>query len=136
MGELDCSMHPDFADLQGLQVAPHLFIDRHGDVQQFVGFDKQAWHAGVSRWCARPGCNGFSIGIELEGSIHTPFTLEQYDSLADVGVALLRRYPSLSVEGFVGHNEIAPERKQDPGPYFDWCGFLLRLHQNLAAALP
>lgn len=136
LGHLDCSAHPDFADLQGLQVAPHLFIDRQGQVQQFVEFDKRAWHAGVSSWCVRPGCNGYSIGIELEGSVHTPFTLEQYDSLADVSMALLRRYPSLSVEGFVGHNEIAPGRKQDPGPYFDWCGFLLRLHHSLALALP
>ena len=129
-GQLDCSAHPDFADLEGLQVAPHLFIDRAGCVQQFVEFDKRAWHAGISSWWARPGCNAYSIGIELEGSVHDAFTLEQYDVLAAVSTALLRHYPSLSVDGFVGHNEIAPGRKQDPGPWFDWCGFMQRLHQR------
>jgi len=130
-GRLDCTAHVDFNDLRGVEVSPHLFIDRQGGVQQFVSFDKRAWHAGVSCWHARAGCNAYSIGIELEGSVHTPFTLEQYDVLTDVCVALLHRYPSLSVDGVVGHNEIAPGRKQDPGPYFDWCGLLLRLHHQL-----
>ena len=137
-GCLDCAAHTDFSDLEGVQVAPHVFIDRRGKVQQFVSFDKRAWHAGVSSWRARPNCNGYSIGIELEGSVHTAFTLEQYDVLASVSGALLARYPGLSVDGFVGHNEIAPGRKQDPGPFFDWCGFMLRLHQqcNLCDQVP
>lgn len=130
-GQLDCAAHEDFHDLRELQVAPHLFISRLGRVQQFVSFDKRAWHAGASHWHVRAGCNDYSIGIELEGSVHTPFTLTQYDVLTDVCVALLRRYPGLSVDGVVGHNEIAPGRKQDPGPYFDWCGMLVRLHQQL-----
>ncbi len=131
-GQLTGDEHADFGDLRGAEVTPHLLIDRQGSVQQFVAFDKRAWHAGMSCWRTRRGCNAYSIGIELEGSIHTPFTLEQYDALGDVCAALLRHYPGLSVDAVVGHNEIAPQRKQDPGPYFDWCGLLLRLHQQLS----
>ena len=132
LGCLDCSEHADFADLDGLEVAPHVLIDRQGGVTQFVDFDKRAWHAGESRWQGRSSCNSFAVGIELEGSVGVAYSLAQYDTLLDVLTALLQRYPQLSVASIVGHNEIAPGRKQDPGPYFDWCGVLLELHKRIA----
>lgn len=131
LGTLDTGTHPSLADLEGVQVAPHLFIDRDGLVCQFVSFDKRAWHAGVSSWHGRSGCNDYAVGIEMEGAINAPYTLAQYDALADVAAALLDRYAQLSVDAIVGHNEIAPERKQDPGAYFDWRGLLLGLHTRL-----
>lgn len=131
-GALDCSEHPSFHDLTDLQVAPHLFIDRLGGVEQFVAFDQQAWHAGLSAWRGRSGCNDFSVGIELEGSVSQAFTDAQYDALVAVLVALLERYPGLSVGHLVGHQDIAPGRKTDPGPLFDWAGLLRRLHAELA----
>ncbi|MEM9623089.1 MAG: 1,6-anhydro-N-acetylmuramyl-L-alanine amidase AmpD [Pseudomonadota bacterium] len=133
-GVLDVAEHPSFADLRDLRVAPHVLIDRQGRLLQFVGFDQRAWHAGVSSWRGRTGCNDYSIGIELEGDIHQPFTGAQYASLAGVLGALLQRYPQLSVGAIVGHNEIAPGRKQDPGPFFDWHGLLERLHRVEFAA--
>ena len=119
-GTLDLSGDDSFADLEGMRVAPHLLIDRQGEVEQFVAFDKRAWHAGVSSWRGRPSCNDYAIGIELEGSVNTDFTPAQYDTLKEVVDALLVGYPSLSVDAIVGHNEIAPGRKEDPGPHFAW----------------
>ncbi len=130
-GELDCNEHPSFSDLDGLQVAPHLLIDRAGDIEQFVAFDRGAWHAGQSSWQGRQGCNRFSLGIELEGTWYTGYTDAQYDALTGVCVALCARYPSLSPSAIVGHQEIAPGRKQDPGPYFDWPRLLVPLHRQL-----
>ena len=129
-GTLDTEENPAFADLQDVQVAPHLMIDRQGGLLQFVAFDQRAWHAGLSRWSHRSGCNDFSIGIELEGDVASPFTAVQYDVLAEVLSALLRAYPELSVDRIVGHNEIAAGRKQDPGPFFDWPGLLTRVATN------
>ncbi len=126
-GTLDLNSDPSFADLDGLRVAPHLLIDRKGEIEQFVAFDKRAWHAGISSWRSRPSCNDFAIGIELEGCVNTDFTTAQYDSLREVVDALLDNYPSLSVEAIVGHNEIAPGRKDDPGPHFSWRGWLAGL---------
>ena len=130
-GCLDCQADDSFADLEGLHVAPHVFIDREGRATQFVEFDKGAWHAGVSRWRGRDGCNNFAIGIELEGAVNAPYTLAQYDTLTEVLSALIAQYDSLSVDAIVGHNEIAPGRKQDPGPFFDWCGLLCQLHRQM-----
>ncbi len=130
-GDLDSLADPSFADLQGLRVAPHLFIDREGRVEQFVPFDRGAWHAGSSAWSRRPGCNRFSLGIELEGTWHRPFTDAQYAVLIDICAALCRRYPSLSPNAIVGHQEIAPGRKEDPGPYFEWPKLLQPLHRRL-----
>jgi len=132
MGTLDCSAHADFADLAGVEVAPHLLIDRNGGVDQFVAFDQRAWHAGASCWRGRPGCNSYSIGVELEGVVAGPYTLAQYDALADVLSALFARYEQLSADAIVGHNEIAPGRKQDPGAFFDWRGVLMQLQQRAA----
>jgi len=133
VGCLDCAAHPTFADLRGVRVAPHLLIDRQGHVQQYVRFDRAAWHAGLSSWRGRSGCNGYSIGIELEGSVHTAFTLAQYDTLLRTCTAILGRYSSISIDSIVGHNEIAPGRKGDPGPFFDWCGFLVNLHRRMTS---
>jgi AmpD protein len=124
---LDCAADPAFDDLRGVRVSAHLLIDRRGRATQFVPFDRRAWHAGVSSWRGRPGCNRFSIGIELEGADDRPFTRAQYRRLARVLRQLLARYPGLSADAIVGHQEIAPGRKSDPGPGFDWHGLLLGL---------
>ena len=118
--ELDCSADPSFADLAGVRVSAHLFLTRRGRVTQFVPFNARAWHAGESEFRGRRGCNDFAIGIELEGTDTGTYTRSQYRSLRRVLRALFRRYPRLSTEAVVGHQEIAPGRKSDPGPGFDW----------------
>ena len=112
--------HPTFATLEGVRVSAHLLISRRGRVTQFVPFDRRAWHAGTSRYRGRRGCNDFAIGIELEGTDATPYTNTQYTRLTAVVAALVARYPKLSVSTIAGHAEIAPGRKTDPGPSFDW----------------
>ncbi|WP_026957911.1 1,6-anhydro-N-acetylmuramyl-L-alanine amidase AmpD [Aliagarivorans taiwanensis] len=126
-GCLDCQSHPGFEELEGLRVSAHLFIDREGQLQQFVELDKRAWHAGVSSFEGRERCNDFSIGIELEGTDHSPFTDAQYQRLAEVCQSLLARYPNLSKSRIVGHSDIAPGRKTDPGREFDWSRLLSQL---------
>ena len=118
--ELDITSHESFHDLEGLHVSAHLLIDRRGRTTQFVPFDQRAWHAGVSCWRGRPGCNDYAIGIELEGTDDRPYTKAQYERLAAVLHALLARYPKLSTDSIAGHQEIAPGRKTDPGPAFRW----------------
>ena len=130
-GTLDCSGHASFADLEGLQVSPHALIERDGSIVQFVPFDQRAWHAGESCWAHRPGCNDYSIGIELEGDVASPYTAQQYASLHNVLVTLCQHYPGIAVDRIVGHQEIAPGRKLDPGPFFDWQGLLTRLSNSL-----
>ena len=120
MGTLKVEKDPSFSDLEGLKVSPHLYIDRKGNVTQFVSFDKRAWHAGVSRWRGRPNCNDYSIGIELEGCVDSIFEEAQYESLRNMLLALFLRYDRLSLETVVGHNEIASGRKADPGKNFEW----------------
>lgn len=120
LNRLDLSAHPSFPSLDGLTVSSHLFISRRGAVTQFVPFHRRAWHAGVSAWRGRPGCNDFAIGIELEGCDDRPYTASQYRRLRQVLAALFACYPRLSPDGLVGHFEIAPGRKTDPGPRFDW----------------
>ena len=132
-GELDVGVHESFADLEGLRVAPHLMIERSGALLQFVAFDKRAWHAGLSRWRGRDGCNDFSIGIELEGSVDDEYTQAQYLVLQQVFASLLARYESLSIDSVVGHNEIAAGRKEDPGPGFDWSRVLTHVHTAFAS---
>jgi AmpD protein len=118
--ELDCTQHEFFKELEDLKVSSHLLIRRDGDIVQYVPFDKQAWHAGVSRFKDRERCNEFSIGIELEGTDFEDFSDAQYSALIAVTKTLLESYPDMSVEHIVGHSDIAPERKTDPGPCFDW----------------
>jgi AmpD protein len=120
LGRLDLEAHPSFASLAGVRVSAHLFISRRGAVTQYVAFHRRAWHAGTSVWRGRPGCNDYSIGIELEGTDQRPYTESQYRRLSQVLTALLARYPRLAPDAIVGHSEIAPGRKTDPGPHFDW----------------
>ncbi|MXW50665.1 MAG: 1,6-anhydro-N-acetylmuramyl-L-alanine amidase AmpD [Gammaproteobacteria bacterium] len=115
------------ADLVGLRVSSHLLIDRDGLCTQFVPFHRRAWHAGRSAWQRRPGCNDYAIGIELEGTDALPYTEAQYRRLIPVVKTLLATYSGLSPEAIVGHLEVAPERKTDPGPRFDWRHLLLEV---------
>ena len=119
--------HPYFAKIRDLKVSSHLCIFRDGSVTQYVPFDRRAWHAGASRFDGRSRCNDFSIGIELEGTDETPYEPAQYRSLAEVTRALLRAYPGLAPSRIAGHSDVAPGRKTDPGPYFDWLRLLAEL---------
>lgn len=129
MGRLDPRRHPYFAEIHGTEVSAHLFIRRDGGMIQFVPFDRRAWHAGKSTWCGRERCNDFSIGIELEGADDVPYEPAQYETLAAAIVTLRRAYPSLADDAIAGHCDIAPGRKTDPGPSFDWAF----LRQRVAA---
>ena len=117
---LDCNAHPYFATIRELKVSSHFLIRRDGEFIQFVSCDKRAWHAGASSWRGREGCNDFSIGIELEGTDDVPFEDAQYKWLAELTRALKAKYP---IADIVGHSEIAPGRKTDPGPCFDWARY-------------
>jgi len=125
---LDCSAHPFFETLREVRVSAHFFLRRTGELIQFVPCGMRAWHAGVSEWRGRERCNDFSIGVELEGTDTEPYSDIQYERLAALAAALLRRYP---ISEIVGHSDIAPDRKTDPGPAFDWTRFrtLLRQHR-------
>ena len=123
-GTLDCDAHPYFERLRGLRVSAHACVFRDGQVRQYVPTTERAWHAGESHFDGRERCNDFSIGIELEGDEHGPFTDAQYTALARLVVAALQTYPALTPERLVGHSDIAPGRKLDPGPYFDWARLL------------
>lgn len=116
-GTLDWDAHPYFQSIRGLQVSAHFFIRRTGEVIQFVDTRDRAWHAGLSEWMGRPNCNDYSVGIELEGLEGDPFELPQYHALAMLCKQLATQHP---IEYVVGHEHIAPGRKQDPGPGFDW----------------
>lgn len=117
---LDFDEHPFFDEIRDLRVSAHLLIERTGALKQFVSFDERAWHAGQSSYNDRDNCNDFSIGIELEGTDDEPYTNLQYLQLAAVTRALLSHYDQMSPEHIVGHSDIAPGRKTDPGPYFEW----------------
>jgi AmpD protein len=118
--QLDANAHPYFQEISRLRVSAHLLIYRTGDTVQFVPFNQRAWHAGESQYQGRSSCNDFSIGIELEGTDKTPYAETQYVKLAEVTLSLFRTYPRLLPARIVGHSEIAPERKTDPSPSFDW----------------
>ena len=119
---LDPDAHPYFAGIVALRVSAHFLISRAGALTQFVSTDRRAWHAGMSSWRNRAGCNDFSVGIELEGTDQIPYTFKQYRRLGSLSRALVECYPSIT--GVAGHNEIAPGRKTDPGPAFDWRRFM------------
>jgi AmpD protein len=112
--------HPYFATVAGLRVSAHALVRRDGSVVQYVPFHRRAWHAGTSQWRGRERCNDFSIGIELEGTDATPYAPGQYGTLARIVVELCRAYPTLSADAVVGHSDVAPGRKSDPGIAFDW----------------
>ncbi|MCW8919416.1 MAG: 1,6-anhydro-N-acetylmuramyl-L-alanine amidase AmpD [Gammaproteobacteria bacterium] len=120
---LDPQAHPYFAEIHQLRVSSHLLIRRTGEVVQYVPFDRRAWHAGASAYQGCACCNDFSIGIELEGTDAEPYEAVQYQRLAECVAALLAAYPELSPERIAGHSDIAPGRKSDPGPHFDWHHF-------------
>ncbi len=117
---LSWDAHPYFKQIEGITVSSHLLIRRDGEVVQYVPFNQRAWHAGASNYCGRERCNDFSIGIELEGSDDAAYEAEQYRELAKVLLTLCSAYPSLSLERLVGHSDVAPGRKTDPGDSFDW----------------
>ena len=121
MNRLDCQAHPYFNGLKGLEVSAHLLIRRDGKLIQYVAFDKRAWHAGVSQFHDRDACNDFAIGIELEGCDDEGYTDHQYQQLIPVLQALYAHYPKCVANGLVGHCDIAPGRKTDPGKHFDWA---------------
>jgi len=126
-GRLDCAAHPYFSEIAALRVAPHFYVTREGRLTQFVSTDRRAWHAGRSSWRGQVECNDFSVGIELEGTDETPYADAQYAALAPLIAALLRRYPDIGEHGLAGHGDIAPGRKTDPGPAFDWTRLRGRL---------
>ncbi|WP_455284146.1 1,6-anhydro-N-acetylmuramyl-L-alanine amidase AmpD [Cupriavidus necator] len=117
---LDPDKHPFFATIHQVQVSAHFLVTRQGELVQFVPCTQRAWHAGQSDFFGRPRCNDFSIGIEIEGCDDLPFTPAQYDTVAELVPALLAAYP---VRAIAGHSDIAPGRKTDPGPHFDWARF-------------
>ena len=117
---LNPAEHPYYATIAGSAVSSHFLIRRDGELIQFVPCAKRAWHAGVSSWCARERCNDFSVGIELEGADDVPFERPQYTVLAALTRALKAIYP---IAGIAGHSDIAPGRKTDPGPHFDWARY-------------
>jgi len=125
---LDWDAHPYFDRIRGLEVSAHALIRRDGELLQFVPFNRRAWHCGPSAFRGRSRCNDFSIGIELEGEDETPYDDRQYSVLARVVAALGRAYPSISYRELAAHSDIAPGRKTDPGPAFDW----LRFYEGLA----
>jgi AmpD protein len=118
--QLDWQAHPYFQTIEGAEVSAHLFIERDGAITQFVNFDERAWHAGRSSYLGRKECNDYSIGIELEGSDFVPFTALQYETLAHVITAIYHAYPKTH-RHLTGHSDIAPNRKTDPGSYFEWA---------------
>ena len=124
VNQLDCSAHPYFDRLRGVKVSAHFVIRRDGEMLQFVSVLERAWHAGVSSWNGRANCNDYSVGIELEGLEGEPFEDAQYTTLAALLRALKTRHP---IAGVVGHEHVAPDRKQDPGPGFDWTRLRRRL---------
>lgn len=127
---LPSAAHAYFAEIAHLRVSAHVLIRRDGGLTQYVPFTDRAWHAGESTYCGRDACNDFSVGIELEGTDDVPYEAVQYVALASVIQALRRTYASLRHAELVGHCDISPGRKTDPGPSFSWD----LLHRCLAVA--
>lgn len=126
LNRLDPQAHPYYEGIANLRVSSHFLIRRDGALLQFVPCAKRAWHAGLSQWCGRERCNDFSIGIELEGADDVPFSDAQYECLSVLARALYARYP---VKASVGHSDIAPGRKTDPGPHFSWTRYFSALEK-------
>lgn len=128
---LDPDVHPYFKDICHLQVASHVLIRRSGEIIQFVPFHQRAWHAGESCFEDRIQCNDFSIGIELEGADDIPYEDVQYEKLIEISHNLLQTYTDIRPENILGHSDIAPGRKTDPGPAFDWNRYRTELTKQL-----
>lgn len=118
--QLDPAAHPYFAEIAHLRVSSHVLIRRDGELVQYLPFTQRAWHAGQSSYQGREGCNDFAIGIELEGADDIPYEEAQYQRLAELIKILQRAYPGISADAVTGHEHVAPGRKTDPGPAFDW----------------
>jgi AmpD protein len=129
-GTLPAEVHPYFKEIEGLIASAHALIRRDGQIVQYVPFGERAWHAGKSAYQGRPGCNDFSIGVELEGADGTPYTDAQYEALTALTAALLACYASLSAQAITGHSDVAPGRKTDPWPTFDWPRFRALLKER------
>ncbi|MDQ6996696.1 MAG: 1,6-anhydro-N-acetylmuramyl-L-alanine amidase AmpD [Mariprofundus sp.] len=123
MGRLDCAAHPTFDSLEGLKVSAHFVVARDGSITQFVACGRRAWHAGLSEWKGRCDCNDYAIGIEMIGDEACPFTVAQYRETARLCKALMQRYPAIAADRIVGHQDIAPGRKWDPGRQWNWQHF-------------
>lgn len=132
LNRLNTSAHPYFAQLADLRVSAHCLIRRDGEVIQYVPLNKRAWHAGQSCFDGRDACNDFSIGIELEGTDTLPFTDAQYRQLVALTRQIMTHYPLIRQDRIRGHSDIAPERKTDPGPAFDWLAYRTMLDSALA----
>jgi AmpD protein len=132
LNELDWDAHPFFSEIRGTKVSAHLLIQRDGSIVQFVPFSRRAWHAGNSTYRGVPCCNDYSIGIELEGTDDLAYSDSQYSALEGIAAALAAAYPGLGTRQIAGHCDIAPGRKTDPGPAFDW----LRLYDGIASQHP
>lgn len=130
-GTLDPEEHPFYAEIAHLRVSAHCVIRRDGTVEQYVPFNKRAWHAGLSSFQGRDKCNDFAIGIELEGTDELPYTQAQYQSLEAVSAQIISLYPAITLGRIVGHNDIAPGRKTDPGVAFNWAGYRQSLSQYM-----
>jgi len=129
--QLNPKDHPYFADIYQLKVSSHLLIRRDGEVIQFVPFEKRAWHAGASNYCGEESCNDFSIGIELEGADTVEYESIQYETLAKLIIQLRQNYPGIAKGAITGHSDIAPGRKTDPGPAFNWDRLQQTIKQKL-----
>jgi AmpD protein len=130
LGKLDADAHPTFSEVAQMQVSAHCLIRRSGEIIQYVSFTNKAWHAGVSCFNGIEKCNDFSIGIELEGTDDIPYKELQYQQLAKLTASLQQHYPLITNENIVGHCDIAPIRKTDPGKVFDWSFFRELLKQQ------
>ena len=131
--QLSPAKHPYFRSIVDLKVSAHLLVERTGELKQFVSTDCRAWHCGVSEFAGRAACNDFSIGVELEGCNELPFANAQYEVLTDVLAELSLRYPAISPTRIVGHCDIAPGRKTDPGPLFEWETMRCLLQEKFTA---
>lgn len=128
--QLDPNAHPYFAEIHQLRVSSHLLIRRDGEMVQYVSLHKRAWHAGVSSFEGRERCNDYAIGIELEGTDTLPYEGIQYQQLARVTNVLTRQFANINKDRIVGHSDIAPGRKTDPGPAFDWEYYFSLLYEQ------
>ena len=126
---LDPLAHPYFEHIYSLKVSSHLLIRRNGEIVQYVPMNRRAWHAGKSTFQGKNQCNDFSIGIELEGTDTQAYTILQYTKLIQATLDIIKLYPNITVDRIVGHADVAPERKTDPGPSFDWVYYRSMLQQ-------
>lgn len=128
--KLKTAEHPFFAEIAELKVSAHFLIERGGAITQFVSCFERAWHAGVSSFAGRAQCNDFSLGIELEGTDDLPYSEAQYQALRALTLCLQEAFPMITAQRICGHNQIAPQRKTDPGPAFDWARYLASLKES------